>query len=390
MKEITPGKMKGFWVLAILLLMPAVLYGQAQGQPKPPSIAAPLIREGDLAVHLFSVLGMGQTTDESWAESKLGEIGISPRNGWIAGYPVTPDVLEELRKSVGDAADKGSLSMSRDDALNRLESVVAGTGISATPYGGTGAYGSPDTAAYIDPATLNNYYAVEGPPIYTYYAPPLAYYDLYGFVPYPLWYSGFWFPGFYVLRDFHRSFFAGGRVVFCSNHFHDYRSGRFARVDPVGRFHGTPFAGSSYSHGVPISRGAVSGYGRTTANTQFRAGPAVGAEPTRHSGVTGSPYYGVQHAGTTYRTSIPTGMNYRGSSVGYPTSHSGRPTSASYRTSASVSPSYHSNGFTGSSFHHGGGGFTRGGIGGRSSGSGGFSGRSPGGGHSFGGGRGHR
>jgi hypothetical protein len=49
---------------------------------------------------------------------------------------------------------------------------------------------------------VNNYYSDEGPPIVTYYAPPPDYLYLYDWVPYPVWWFGFWFPGFYVCHSF--------------------------------------------------------------------------------------------------------------------------------------------------------------------------------------------
>jgi hypothetical protein len=399
MKGLTLGKIKICWVWAILLLAPALLYGQVQqGRSDLPPIAAPLVREGDLAVGLVSALGMGAVSDEGQAESMLGDIGITPRNGWIAGYPVTPDVLGELRKSVSDAADAGKLGMNRDEALKRLEAIAAGTGVSVASNSAGGAYGPSDYAGYVDDAALNNYYATEGPPIYTYYAPPVPYYDLYGYVPYPFWYSGFWFPGFYVLRDFHRSFFVGGRAVFCSNHFHDFRSGRFARIDPVGRFHGTPFASAGSPRAGSISRTAFSGFSRPVSSmAQSRASSGIAANPMRGGGMAGPSYRGTGSMNPGYRGIGPTAMAYRGSSTGYAGSYA--PRAASYRSFAMARPSYSAGGFAGHSFHSSSfsgrsmgssSGFSGSSMGGRSGGSGGFGGRSSGGGHSSGGSRGHR
>ena len=399
MKGLTLGKIKICWVWAILLLAPALLYGQVQqGRSDLPPIAAPLVREGDLAVGLVSALGMGAVSDEGQAESMLGDIGITPRNGWIAGYPVTPDVLGELRKSVSDAADAGRLGMNRDEALKRLEAIAAGTGVSAGSNSAGGAYGPSDYAGYVDDAALNSYYATEGPPIYTYYAPPVPYYDLYGYVPYPFWYSGFWFPGFYVLRDFHRSFYAGGRVVFCSNHFHDYRSGRFARIDPVGRFHGAPFAAAGSARAGSIPRTAFSGLSRPVSSMpQSRIPSGIAANPMRGGGMAGSSYRGTGLMNPGYRSAGPTAMAYRASSTGHPAPYG--PRAASYRSFAMASPSHSAGGFAGRSYHsssgfsgssmtgRSAGGFSGSSMGGRS---GGFSGRSSGGGHSSGGGRGHR
>ena len=88
----------------------------------------------------------------------------------------------------------------------------------------------------------------------TYYAPPPDYYYLYAWVPYPFWCYGFWFPGFFVLHDFHRVVNVHNRAVFVSNHFNDVSAHRVFRVDPVKRFNGRTFAGI----GAPRTGGFVS------------------------------------------------------------------------------------------------------------------------------------
>ena len=62
-------------------------------------------------------------------------------------------------------------------------------------------------------------------------------------MPCPFWFADFWFPGFFILHDFHRTVFFHNRVVFISNHFNDIRSNRVFRVDPLTRFRGRTFAG---------------------------------------------------------------------------------------------------------------------------------------------------
>jgi len=47
----------------------------------------------------------------------LSAVGIEPKNGWIAGYPVTPPVITEIEKGVAAAADAGKLGMGKDQAL---------------------------------------------------------------------------------------------------------------------------------------------------------------------------------------------------------------------------------------------------------------------------------
>ncbi|HYS42862.1 MAG TPA: hypothetical protein VEM32_02675, partial [Geobacteraceae bacterium] len=101
-------------VSILLLVMPAIVTAQTappaapqaeKTKQAPPPVAPKLIREGDFAVKLQSALGLGTGEDEAEAESRLGEAGIVPRNGWIADYPVTPDIIGELNTSVSDAAD---------------------------------------------------------------------------------------------------------------------------------------------------------------------------------------------------------------------------------------------------------------------------------------------
>ena len=70
----------------------------------PPPVAQPLVREGDFAVKLVSALNLGQTDNEAEAESILSHAGIAPTNGWIADYPVTPEIVGELLQSIQAAA----------------------------------------------------------------------------------------------------------------------------------------------------------------------------------------------------------------------------------------------------------------------------------------------
>ncbi len=245
---------------------PATTNKQSEG---PPSIGQQLVREGSFAVTLEFALGVGTTEDEVEAESRLGELGIIPRNGWIADYPVTPDILGELQKAVSDAADAGKLSMNKDESLKRFNEVTADSSLPVVPHAEGQTYGPETSVAenYPDPSEINNYYKDEGPPVVTYYAPPPDYYYLYAWVPYPFWCSGFWFPGFFVLHDFHRSIVVHGRVGFVSNHFNDIKRHRVFRVDPVSRFSGRTFAGI----GVSRTKGFISTGVPGSARTIFHA-----------------------------------------------------------------------------------------------------------------------
>jgi len=233
-------------ISAILLIMPSVIPAEVeQLSTGPPPVEQQLIREGELAIKLVFALGLGVSDDEAEAESRLAEYGIVPRSGWIADYPVTPDISGELRNAVSDAADAGRLSMGRAEAMRVFDDVLAGLGLPLAPYTGT-AYDSPPPTSetyYQDPDVINDYYDTIGPPVVTYYTPPPSYYYLYAWVPYPFWATGFLFPGFFVLHDFHRTVYVHHRKAFVTNHFRDARTHRIHRVDPVARFRGDSFVG---------------------------------------------------------------------------------------------------------------------------------------------------
>ena len=285
-----------------LLLVPHLLYAQSAQAPREvPSVSAQLVREGDFAAALDAALGVGNGQSEIEAENRLANLGILPRNGWMADYPVTPDILGELQEAVGNAAVSRKLSLSRDEALRRFGEVAYGAGLVERPYASSGTYGSEpgSVEGYPDQGDVYGYYADQGPPIVTYYAPPPDYYNLYSFVPYPFWYSTYWFPGFFVLRDFHRHYGHG----FVSNHFRHPTNGSFARVNPVTRVQGGTFVNASaaraggYTHhtttilrgntpsGAPagVSRGISPGVSRAAAP---RAGFARTAGPS--AGVPGN------------------------------------------------------------------------------------------------------
>jgi hypothetical protein len=268
------------------LFLPAMIHAQPEG---PPPIAAPLVRGGDFAVGLLSALELGSTDDEVEAESWLGEVGIVPRNGWIADYPVSPDIVGELQKAVGDAASARRISLSRDEALQRFYNVSDQLGLSVLPYPGDGSYRPEPSGAenYPNPAVINDYYAGEGPPVVTYYVPPPDYYYLYAWVPYPFWCGGFWYSGFFILHDFHRHVTVKKRVKFVSNHFNDVGIHRTFRIDPVARFHGKTYAGI----GAPRSKNFISS-GVPRADRKI-----FNAPPERRPPAVASPPWGSAEGG---------------------------------------------------------------------------------------------
>ncbi len=106
MKSLNFRQVMPLLISLLMVVLPALISAQPQqASAGPPPVAPPIVREGDFAVRLQSACGLGTGSDEIEAETRLGQAGIVPRNGWIADYPVTPDVLGELRQAVANAAD---------------------------------------------------------------------------------------------------------------------------------------------------------------------------------------------------------------------------------------------------------------------------------------------
>jgi hypothetical protein len=301
-----------------LLLMPIIVHAQSEEvSVTPPPIGQQLVREGTFALKMAPAFSLEASEDEAEAESRLGEVGIMPGNGWIADYPVTPDIIAELQKSVIDAADAGKLTMNREEALKIFEDLKAEFGLSIKPHSDSAAYECkpPECENYPNPAVINNYYTEQGPPVVTYYAPPADYYYLYGWVPSPFWWSGFWFPGFFILNDFHRSVFIHDRTFFVSNHFNDIRRHRVFRIDPSERFRGRTYSGIGVTNsrgfistGVPRSGRVIFNDSRRTAapsigrtNTLSNRGNRSFVAPSRGGGISGQPSRGGSMGGTPSR-----------------------------------------------------------------------------------------
>jgi hypothetical protein len=205
---------------------------------QPPPIAQPLIAEGDFAMKLAEALRIGSPENEADAESMLSSRGIEPLNGWIADYPMTPDIVGELQDALGQAADSGKLAMKKDDAIGKFRDLASQHSLMVSPdqrqY--TEAETLPDYGSYSNPTVINNYYYEQGPPVVTYYPPPPDYSYLYAWVPYPFLCSGFFFPGYFILNDFDRTvghFHHGhGFRHRVTNHFVDPRTHATHTVDP--------------------------------------------------------------------------------------------------------------------------------------------------------------
>lgn len=212
---------------------------------EPPPIAQPLVRQGKFAVRLLYSLGLGKSEVETEAERKLGDSGIAPRNGWIADYPVTPDIVGELRNAVTLAAATSMIKLDKDEALKRFDDVTGIFNLSVEPATMKEAVDPPRAAesGFAAPSSLREYYVTTGPPVITYFRPPSEYAHLYCLVPYPFQSSGYRFPGFFIMNQFHQTLFENGRVEFVTNSFHVFRNHRLFRIDPMARFIGKTYAG---------------------------------------------------------------------------------------------------------------------------------------------------
>jgi hypothetical protein len=232
-------------ILAIgLSLFPFVAYGQSeQSASKAPPVEQALVPEGDFALKLVEALKMGMAENEAQAEDMLSSVGIAPRNGWIADYPVTPDIIGELETAILAAADANKLPIGKDEALKAFRDLTAEFGLEVAP-------GTPDDRAqaqsqrygeYSNPTVINNYYYSAGPPVVTYYPPPWDYYYLYAWVPYPFWWHGFHFGGFFVLHDFHKVVIVKKKPCVITNHVKHPVTKKVAVIDPSKRTHGNGF-----------------------------------------------------------------------------------------------------------------------------------------------------
>ena len=118
-------KLLSIGATVFLVLIPLMVNAQSeQNKPGPPPIEQSLVREGSFAMKLVEALKMGQAKSEAEAESRLASVGIAPRNGWIADYPLTPDIIGEVRNAIGMALDSGKLAMNKDEALMAVQVLI--------------------------------------------------------------------------------------------------------------------------------------------------------------------------------------------------------------------------------------------------------------------------
>jgi hypothetical protein len=245
--------------------------------PPLPTVEQALVPEGVFAIQLAEALKLGSSLDEAEAEALLSGLGIEPKNGWITDYPVTPTILGDIEKGIVAASEQGKLALPKDQALKLLNEVKTRLGLDVTPAPKAPADlsrkpGKKTLYSYIDskgvthytdayesipteyrssvrtlslpaaqeisdstwdsptgvsdldslatpiPDDINDYYEEQGPPVVTYYSPPAPYDYLYGWTPYPFWSTGVYFPGFFVLNNFHRKITFNRHPHFVSHH----------------------------------------------------------------------------------------------------------------------------------------------------------------------------
>jgi len=235
----------------------------------------------------------------------LSAAGIAPRNGWIADYPLTPDIIGELQTAIGEAADSGKLSMSQAVALNTFQNVITGYGVVVQPDISGQSTNETANPEYPDSNVEDNYYESEGPPVVTYYAPPPDYAYLYTWVPYPFWWTDFWFPGFFILGDFnvrvHHYDHGEDHGELISNHFRNPKTGIITRIDPATRIHGGAFptgtAATSSRIGAQAILNKSQGSAATGAPREFRGyGATQNPVGTRSSAFEHSVNRQVEHS----------------------------------------------------------------------------------------------
>jgi hypothetical protein len=226
---------------ASLLLYPFAAFAEDYGSQtsqtlQVPPVAQTLVREGDFAIKLAATLNLGLPTDEASAEDMLAKAGVVPKNGWLSDYPVTPEIIGQLQDSIDKAASEGKLPMPAEEAKKNLSYLAAQMNL-PYPAGPQTPAQENETVPSMPPdlQMVDQYYYDQGPPVITYYPPPVYYGYLYDWVPYPVYWYGFWFPGFYICNSFTRVIVVNHSPVIVSNHVIDRHSRRVVTVDPVTR-----------------------------------------------------------------------------------------------------------------------------------------------------------
>ncbi|MEM5790313.1 MAG: hypothetical protein AAGU11_23580, partial [Syntrophobacteraceae bacterium] len=303
-----PRKLDAILALASVL---AVLAIAVPGYGAQPPIEQPLIREGDFAVELARSLNLASTDDETRAESSLATAGIAPRNGWMADYPVTPDIISEIQDSTKQAAKSRRIAMDEGAAVRTVQRVLYDLGLPITVAGARKNFGHSATAGdsyessnsgretaspyasdsyadesappgYDDSQDVDTYYYEYGPPVVSYYVPPWDYAYMYSWVPWPFWWGNSWFGGYFVLNSF--DIFIGRHHWRHRGHHHGHKrdhrvsnrsrdvNGRAARIDPANRLANVRGAGRTGTRLAAVGSSDFQRSGRSIVNREAARG----------------------------------------------------------------------------------------------------------------------
>ena len=228
-------------VAAGLLFYPFAAFSEdygsqtSQTQQSPP-VAQTLIREGDFAIKLAAKLDLGLPTNETEAEDLLAKAGVVPLNGWLSDYPVTPEIVGQLQSAIAKSLADGKLLMNANEATQGFYSLTQELNQPIpAPEGSAPSEQDQMPTSSTSSADIDNYYYDQGPPIITYYPPPTDYVYLYDWVPYPVFWFGFWFPGFYICHNF--TTVAGSGFFGHGDHHEHWRRGLVTNrvIDPATR-----------------------------------------------------------------------------------------------------------------------------------------------------------
>jgi len=136
---------------------------QGQDRAEARSGEQSMVREGYFAMELAEVLNIKDVKSEAEAESKLASLGIAPKNGWIADYPLTPNIIRELQRAVEEAADSGKIAMNREEALGAFQELIA-----SLESQNAGVEPPVDRGPYPEPYYYPRFYFYPSPPPYPY------------------------------------------------------------------------------------------------------------------------------------------------------------------------------------------------------------------------------
>ena len=152
-------------------------YGQP-GQTQTGSLPSEphLVREGAFAMELAAVLKLGEAQNEAEAENKLTSAGIAPKKGWIADYPVTHEIVEQLRIAVSEAAGAGAIALKPDEAAKAFQDLVA-----SMEGQNAGVEPAPPSQPYPEAYRYPGYYYYPYPYVYVYPYPYFGGYYRWGY-----------------------------------------------------------------------------------------------------------------------------------------------------------------------------------------------------------------